>query len=332
MRIDVIVNTTARKLRTNPALLRRMATSCGRHATLHPTRTSAQLGAVCQSIADRGTDLIVFSGGDGSYMAGITALTRTLGDDALPPIALLPGGTVSTVARNWGMTGDPAELLERLLDQVRRGTAPLDFEPRPTLRVHATTTEGVEARTGFIFGTGLVAKFFDLYYAGGAEGYTTAARITARVLLESFFDGAYARQVLDPLPCRIEVDGRPLAPASWSLVVASVVPDLGLNMRVTYRAGEDPQRLHCVASPLPSRQLSPRITRVLSGRSIGGDGHFDDLAHRLAIQAEGGFPYILDGDRLQARRVEVTAGPLLRLVSSSSMRDSARDGPGMTQK
>ena len=69
----------------------------------------------------------------------------------------------------------------------------------------------------------------------GESRYGGAAKIVARIFAESFYNGAYARSVLDPLPCEIEVEGRALAPPAWSLVCSSVVRDLGLHMLVNYR-------------------------------------------------------------------------------------------------
>jgi diacylglycerol kinase (ATP) len=312
MRIDVVVNTTANRFRTRPRLLDRMrgALAGARSAAIHPTGSLAELAAAVDAIAARGTDLVVLSGGDGTFMAGVTALVRAFGEDRLPEIALLPGGTVATVARNWGVRGDPAELLARLV--ARAGASAV---LRPTLRVRSESGGAAEERIGFIFGTGLVAKFFDLYYGAGAKGYAGAAKIVARVFAESFWDGAYARQVLDPLPCTIEVEGRPLAPTAWSLVCSSVVRDMGLHLLVTYRAGEDPRRPHLVASPLSSRGLGPRAPLVFAGRSIGGAGHFDDLVGDFAVRFPGGpGPYVLDGDMLRAEVVRVSAGPMIRVV------------------
>ncbi|MCC6553027.1 MAG: hypothetical protein IT372_08400 [Polyangiaceae bacterium] len=329
MRIDVVVNATARRYRLTPSLLDRVGAACAGAAELHATTSVVELEEICRAIARRGTDLVALSGGDGSYMAGLTALARAHGAQPLPPIALLPGGTVSTVARNWGMAGDPADLLRGIL---RRHAGPGGEAParrvarRPTLRVRATGfglgAEGArqEERLGFIFGTGLVARFFDVYYRGGGDGYGAAARIVARVFVESFYGGAYARRVLDPLPCTIEVEGRALPPPAWSLVCAAVVPDLGIRMRVTYRAGEDLDRPHLVASPLPSRQLGPRAPLVLAGQRIGGAGHFDDLVREFTLRfgdgspaaAEG--PYVLDGDMLRAREIRVSAGPAIDVL------------------
>ena len=315
MRIHVIVNTTAHLYRVRPSVVKAVRQACDRRAELSITRTLDELTQACTAIAERGTDLVVLSGGDGTFMAGVTALTRSLGEERLPPIALVPGGTVATVARNWGMKGDPLVLLNRIL---RVDGAPQTIT-RPTLRVRGVTKEGaLEERIGFIFGSGLVANFFDVYYAEGARGYPGAARIVARIFAESFVGGRYARRVLDPLTCAIEVDGRPLRPKAWSLVCASVVRNLGIHMLVTYRAGEDLRRPHFVCSPLTSSQLGPRMPLVLAGKRIGGAEHFDDLVSEFLVRFDPEGPYVLDGDMLRAREVSVSAGPALRVVDLAS--------------
>jgi hypothetical protein len=322
MRIDVVVNTTAQRHSTRPAILDRMRRLCAGAASIHATSTLAELHEVVRGIAGRGSDLVILSGGDGSFMAGVTALARAFGEDRLPRVGLLPGGTVATVARNWGMRGDPAALLRRVLGS--RGD--LRAVRRPTLRVAGTLGGVVDERIGFMFGTGLVARFFDVYYADGGRGYAAAAKIVARIFAESFWNGAYARRVLDPLPCWIEVEGRALGPDAWSLVCAAVVRDLGIHMLVTYRAGEDPARPHLVASALGPRALGPRAPLVLAGRSIGGRDHFDDLVGDFVVRfAESAMvngerrpapgPYVLDGDVLRADSVRVSAGPAIEVVT-----------------
>jgi hypothetical protein len=160
----------------------------------------------------------------------------------------------------------------------------------------------------------LVAQFFELYYERGAPGYSGSARIVARVFVESFVGGPFARRVLDPLPCSLEVEGRRMAAEAWSLVCAAVVPNLGIHMLVNYRAAEDSGRPHLVASPLPARRLGPRAPFVLAGRNIGGAGHVDQLATQFAVDFPGAGPYVLDGELLHAKRVSVTAGPLVPFV------------------
>lgn len=309
--MDVIINTAARRFRTEPGLLEDLRGVARDSARFYLTESLADLDRVAHDLATRGSDLVVLAGGDGTFMSGVTALTRAFGGQNLPKVALFPGGTVATVARNFGMRGSPQELFARLL----AGPDSLVFCDRPTLRV--VGDDGPE-RVGFIFGTGLVASFFDVYYAAGGQGYAGAARIVARVFAESFIGGAYAKRVLSPLPCTLEVEGERLAPEAWSLIVAAVVPDLGIHMRVTYRAGEDPERPHLVASCLGPSSLGPRMPLVLAGKRIGGAGHVDQLARSFAVHfGDRPGPYVLDGEILHAQTVRVSAGPVVKIVDLS---------------
>ena len=313
MRTHVIVNTTAKLYRTTPTALGDLERASAGRAEIIATKTLSELDEACRRIAEQGTDCVALSGGDGTFMAGLTALTGAFAERArsgtggFPRLALLPGGTVATVARNWGSTGPAPALLARLL---RDGTG-ARVSPRPTLRV----TDDAGSRVGFIFGTGLVARFFGVYYEAGAGGQAGAARIVARVFAESFYGGSYARRVLDPLPCTIDVDGRRLVPEAWSLICCSVVRDVGLHLLVNHRAGEDFERPHLVASALSPTRLGPRMPYVLAGKSIGGEHHFDDLVRTFTVRfGNAGGPYVLDGDVFRSTSVTVGAGPAIDVV------------------
>ncbi|MBI3202708.1 MAG: hypothetical protein HYZ29_14305 [Myxococcales bacterium] len=308
MRTEVVVNANAAAFAANPRLIQRVQREAVGARRVVVTRSLGELGRATDQMKATGVDRVVLCGGDGTFMAGLTALVAS-GFDPVPEICLAPGGTVATVARNLGQR-------RGLLETVRRAT---DASSRATLAWHPTlrVSEGDgQTRVGFIFGTGLVARFFQRYYATGGRGYSAAAKIVARVFVGSFVSDSYSRSVLDPLPCTLEVEGRLLPPRAYSLVVCSVVRDLGLHMWVTHRAAEDPARPHLVASPLAARALGPQAPRVLLGRRLRGDGCFDDLVRDFCVRFPGGpGPYVLDGELFSAERIRVTAGPSVRFVS-----------------
>lgn len=321
--VVTLVNRRARRLASEGPLLdvfraRRPG------ARLVETSSMEELAAAAAEIARDVPDVVVLAGGDGSYMAGVTALASAFalagGSEAgLPALALAPGGTASTVARNWGFRGggllsggtaQRARYAERLLDAiVARRTR---TTRRPTLRV---TDEGA-SRVGFIVGAGLVSRFFEIYEREGARGYAGAASIVARVFAGSFAGGALARRVLTPVPCTIELDGEPRSLDRASLVCASVVRDLGLGIKVVHRAGEERARFHIVATPLGPSALGPQLPLVVAGRPLIGRGNVDALARRAVLRFEGGEgAYVLDGELLRAERVEIAPGPELDVVS-----------------
>lgn len=274
-------------------------------ASVHVTESLGHLREVARDLAAAGTEVVLLSGGDGSLMAGVTALAAAYGDDRLPAVMPIPGGTAGTVARNWRIDGRPERWVQRALERGRR------FESKPSLEVR---WDDDERRIGFIFGTGLVASFFRLYYDHGAPGFGGAAALVSRIFAESFVGGPLARRVLAPLPCRLEVDGKLREPDAWSLICSAVVKNLGLHMMVTHRGGDDPSRPHLVATPLPPRELGPRAPLVLAGRPIGGRDDVDALVGGFAVAFDGRGPFVVDGELFTARRVEVAAGPPIRLA------------------
>ncbi len=308
MRAALILNTNAARFQRRPSLVAHVRAACGPDAAVWATRTLDELDDAAREIAGLSPDRIALCGGDGTFMASLGALRRAYAERSLPLLVLAPAGTAATVPRAFGQRADLDTCVRRAVSP-----APLAAVERATLSV---CEDGATTRTGFIFGTGLVARFFDRYYAAGGHGYATAARIVARIFVGSLFADRYSRSVLDPLPCRLVVDGEALAPRAFSLIVSSTIRDLGLHMQVTHRGGEDPDRPHLVASPLTTRALGPQAPRVLLGRPLGGAGNFDGLVRRFEIEfADAPGPYVLDGDIFRAARVSVEAGPRIRVAN-----------------
>jgi hypothetical protein len=301
-----ILNRNAGRFRRDRDLEQRVRRAATR-GTVFATETKEELDRAAADALDGGASPVVLCGGDGTYLAGVTALSRAASGAPLPPIALGRAGTVSIVAKNWGAARDVVETVRAVAERP----STLRFTPRPTLSVQS---DGV-TRVGFTFGTGLVANFFDEYDKATPGGLTSALGIVVRVFGDSFRGGAYATKILDPLPCTIEVDGRTLAPGAWSLVLCSVLRDVGLHMLVTHRAGEDPTRPHLVASPLAPRALGPQWPLVALGKPLLGADNFDALVGSFRVDFPERGPYVVDGDTFRSKTVTVTAGPRILVAT-----------------
>lgn len=307
--VDVVLNCNARRLRGSGGLRDKLILEAERGgARVHETRDIGGLEGVMRDIARHGTDAVVLAGGDGSCMAGVTELARAFGEAPLPAIAFARAGTVGTIARNIDCGRRAPDAVIR--DVCRGAARATDW---PTLRV-----EDADGRShiGFIFGCGLVERFFEVYDAS-ARGAGAAAGIAARVFAGSLVGSKFARHLLEPVSCKASIDGNGLGATSYSLLVASVVRDVGLGLRLTYRAAEEPERFHVVASGLPPESLGPQMPRVLAGLPLRGEPRIDDLARSLRVDftAEGS-GYVLDGELLRTRWVNVVAGPVLRLLAA----------------
>ena len=307
-KVHLVLNRRARHLVAEEPLVHALRESSG-GATVHETRSLEELDRVAKTLEEAGAKVVVLAGGDGTYMAGVTALHRVFGD-RMPTLAFAPGGTVSTTARNWGLRGPLPAYARKLLGAIADGTG--SVVTRPTL--HVRDDRGGD-RLGFIWGAGLVARFFDAYYAQDDAGYVGAARIVARIFLGSPFGGVLARRVLTPVPCELVVDGEKQAARGYSLMATSVVRDLGLRMQVLYRAAEDPTRIHFVASALGAPGLGPQMPLVLAGKRLRGKDHVDALAREVTVTFPEKDAYVLDGEVFACESVTIGAGPTIRVVS-----------------
>jgi diacylglycerol kinase family enzyme len=304
-----VLNRNAGRFRKAPSLVDAIVQEVGDRADVFATSSSDELADASARIARNNASPVVLCGGDGTYLASITAIAAAARGEPLPAFVLVRSGTVSTVARNWQGPKDVLSTVRRVCQRPES----LILTTRPTLAV-----DDVAGRRhiGFTFGTGLVANFFVEYEKRGADGNRTALAIVMRVFAESFTGGPLATRILSPLPCRIIADGTSLPPRAYSLVVCSVLRDLGLHMLVTYRGGEDPSRPHLVASPLSPRALGPQWPLVALGRRLVGSQNFDELTSEFSVEFDSDDgPYILDGDMFRSRRVSVRAGPMIRVAT-----------------
>jgi len=281
----------------------------GDRADVFATSNAEELAEAANHIVRTNASPVVLCGGDGTYLASVTAVAAAAREQPLPPFVLVRSGTVSTIARNWSGPKDVLSTVRRVCDRP----ASFVLTTRPTLAVD--DADG-RRHVGFTFGTGLVANFFVEYEKRGAHGNRTALAIVLRVFVESFSNGPLAMRILTPLPCTITADGAHLPPRAYSLVVCSVLRDLGLHMLVTYRGSEDPNRPHLVASPLSPRALGPQWPLVALGKRLVGSQNFDGLVGDFVVEFDSDDgAYVLDGDMFRSRRVSVRAGPKIRVAT-----------------
>ena len=244
---------------------------------------------------------VLLVGGDGTHMSGVTAFHAAFGGNP-PPFALVAGGTVCTTARVWGSSGRADKDVRRALRSSKRA-------PMPTLRITDDRTENL----GFIFGTGLVARFFEVYDDRGG-GLPVAAKLSAELFVSALRGSALSQHVLGLQPIGLSIDGVAEAAHSFSVVVSCVHETVGMGVRVTYRARQDDTRFHVVASAESPTGLAKNFPRTFVGLPLVGRGNVDALCKEAVLTFDGPSTYIIDGDSRTTRVVRLATGPMLQRV------------------
>lgn len=139
MRLGLVVNPWAKGASDPqlPARLQAQAERAGAVCQVAVTQKPEDLPQAAAALSAFGMDVLAVCGGDGTLMTTLSAMTalEEAADAALPPLLLLPAGTMNTVAKNLGLPPRPEALLQAALTAAARGLSAVPHWPQDTLRV-----------------------------------------------------------------------------------------------------------------------------------------------------------------------------------------------------
>jgi diacylglycerol kinase family enzyme len=304
--IGLITNPRSRVNRRDPGAARRLGYLIGSHGTAEATRSLDDLYRVCEELKKQRIDVLGISGGDGTLHHTLTAMIKTYGDEPLPLIAILRGGTMNTIARSFGIFGRTSRLLFELIDKHKRGQ-PLDIFEQELLQVGD--------KYGFIFGNGLIYNFLNEYYATGNPSPATATRLIALAAASALVRGPLAQRICKRFHARVVADGDPWACQDFITVAASVVEQIGLGFKPFYRFKERPGSFAVLGVHTSPTGIVVELPRILAGQPIRRDKVIDQVASELVFSTDEPLEYIIDGDTyVSTGELVLRMGPKLRFV------------------
>ncbi len=311
MPIVVFVNPGSRANRRNPDRARRFAGILGGTGHVVAPASSEALAAEARQAAQAQPSVIGVHGGDGTLHWTVTALVRAYGERPLPPLALLPGGTMNVVASSLGIMVQPEALLAQLVAD-ERAVSPPPVVVRRCMKV--------QDEYGFVFGTGLIANFLEEYYAKSDYGASRAIWLLLRSIVSEATSGRYARRIFRRFHGRVFVDGQILPWTALLGLGAATVSEVGLGFKLNHRADEHPGRFSVLAMHSSPLGLTWDFPAVRQGRGISPRRAWSAVATRLVIEPdEPETLYTVDGDLYRARgNLSVELGPALSFVRPRS--------------
>jgi diacylglycerol kinase family enzyme len=302
--VTVVLNPRSRANRQDPGMGERLASALGGEGEVVAAESLERLAHLTARMADQPPSAIAIHGGDGTLHKSLTALIRAWRDRPLPPIAVLPGGTMNVVASSLGIGGRPEGIVAELAAIVRAG------RPLPTLDRRCMKVGEVY---GFVFGNGLMANFLEEYYSGASDyGPGRALWLLARTFSSALVDGPYAQKVFRRFEGRVLVDGSELPWRRLTGVGAATVREVGLGFKLNHRADEDPDRFSVLAIHSGPLSLSLDLVPVHQGKGVAPERAFSAVASRLDIHpdASGEHIYTVDGDLYRGTGpIQVSVGP-----------------------
>ncbi len=304
-RTGVVVNAGAGRVRRDEGLYQRIAVQVPAGQAF-ATADPGELDPAFARLRAAGVESIAIVGGDGSVTWSLSALLRVWPRDALPRVALLPGGSVNTLARHWSGGGAPDRLLARLLakDEAReRVVEPLE------IRAGAAA-----ARNGLLFGNGVVARWLDLYHEQSSRGPLAAAAALAQSVAGVFTRRARAERLFAPFEASIELDGQPLPERAFTAMAAAAVPAIGLGFEPFFLAGTLPGCFHFAHTRARPLELAFDLPVARYGRRRFGSPLRDARAASVSITTATPLGYMVDGDVFPpVSSLVLRTGPPLRI-------------------
>lgn len=307
--IGLISNPRSRANRRDPSRVRKLGYMIGSHGTAEATRSIDDLYRVCEEFKKERIEILGISGGDGTMHHTLTAMIRTYGDQPLPLIAILRGGTMNTIARSFRIFGEPQRLLFELVDKHRRGLGnQLDVFEKHVLQVGDMY--------GFIFGTGIIRNFLHEYYETGNPSPTTAAKLISRAAASAAIGGPLSKRIYRRFEAEVTVDGQTWARRDFSTVTAAVVKEIGLGFSPYYRCDEKPGWFALLGIHTSTMGFVSELPRIFQARPLRRDKVIDQIAQHVRLVAtEGRVEFIIDGDNYTGdRELIVQTGPKLRFI------------------
>lgn len=321
MQIGVVVNPSSRDNRRNPDRPHTLRRLLGGRGKVFEASSHDALDAFLRELHAARTRYLAVCGGDGTQHLTLSRALPIWGDDPLPTLLPLRGGTMNTVSSSVGVRRRTSEaLLADLLTRIDAGA--LHTTTRGTARIRSSLGD----RIGFLFGVGAVHGFLDEYYRAGVgdPNPLTAARtlwkaaagaLSDVVATRTSYGGATAR-VAAPFRGAVEFrEGPRWEQRDYLAITGGTIEDMGLGFRPFAAAqsrGAAFQLLGIHGNPAAVAAALPRLWR---SRPLGTRVAYDTMCTHATIVPANDEPYgyMMDGDLYEHRGpLHVEAGPTVR--------------------
>jgi diacylglycerol kinase family enzyme len=308
--IAVVSNPRSRQNRRNPGLSGQMSFMLGTRGKVAQPHTRDELVEQARHFRDDGIDILAVNGGDGTLHIVLTAFLEAYEGEPLPPVAILRGGTMNTIASGLGVRGSPAELLSALLLRYHTDQ-PLPMAERNILKIEG----GEKPEYGFLFGNGLLSNFLAEHYASAEPSPLTAAWLLVRAIGSAVVGGELIRRLSAPAECAVEVDGVPWAAERYLTVTIGTVDDIGFRFRPFFEALRHPGRMHALGFAGDALSMVKVLPRVRMALPIEGRDIYSAIPQKVVLHSKTPAPFMVDGDFHPAgQTVTVSVGPRIRFV------------------
>ena len=306
--IGIIVNPYSRKNRKDPEGIKKLGYIIGDRGSCEATKNLADVERVAKEFLKKGVEILGLSGGDGTNHITLTTFINVYGDNPLPKIALLRGGTMNTIAESCGIKGTTNTILYNIVEKYHTGK-PFETTQRVLMKVGD--------KYGFLFGNGVVHSFLAEYYATGKPSPWRAVTTLSRTMGSAIVNGDLSQRMFKRFRSKVWVDGKRWEREDYFAVLAASIEHLGLGFSPFKRAVEKPGHF-CVLGVIGSAfECTRAMPAIRFSKTMPTNAFIDAATKHVVFETEEPLKYTIDGDIYRTgTHLEISSGPTLDLIVS----------------
>ena len=271
-------------------------------AAVHPgvlqreVQTPSDVSEALADFAQRGVNVVVINGGDGTVQAALTTIFHHRFFDKKPTLAVLPSaGTTSMIAGDVGLKGSRMNALEKLFTWARSYNDSTPIVTRPVLKVQTPSQK--KPIYGMFFGAAAIyqATHFCLQkvFTRGVRGEIGAGVAMTRFLWAAIIKD---RSVVSSVPISVGLDQNAPQEQRYLLILITTLQRLFLGLRPFWGHQPKPLRYTAVnANPRHFLQALPSMMRGRRSRQVKpANGYVSYNIDEAQLKLDSGFN--LDGE------------------------------------
>lgn len=303
--IGIILNPHSRSNRQNPERIHRLGFIVGDKGSCRQTQDIIDIPTIVHEFKEKQIDILGISGGDGTNHCTLTSFIEEYGDQPLPKIAFLRGGTMNVIANALDIHGSPEQILSNLILKYHED---IPFE---TIDVNLMNVNG---KYGFIFGNGITSRFIDIFYRdkGGPLG---ALVFFAKVIASGFVHGSISREMMERFDAEIIIDGKAWGSKSYNMIVGSTMESLSFGFKPFYRARSKEGCFQMLGGAVTPLQMMAQLPKFFFGKPPNPKYFEDSMISEMDIRTEEPMTWMLDGDMQDATdHIHIKIGPKMTII------------------
>ncbi len=305
--IGIITNPHSKLNKRKPETPKLLGYILGEHGRLEVTQSLEDLQKVAERFRKSQIEILAINGGDGTISRTLTAFMKAYGDQPLPKVALLRGGTMNVLASNLKIRGSSPKILFRLCEAYS-SDAPLPTETLSTLEV--------EGHYGFLFADGVACNVLEEFYKN-KTGKIGVCWLIAKLVFSTLIRGSLFRRLLKRQAIEVSTESTSTRTSESCTVMAATIERMPFGFKLFPEARQHKNQMHFFDIFCDPNKVLVRLPWLLLQNKVGN--YRDKVSAQcesLTIKSVSSYTYSLDGELHQSNKESITVrvGPRVEFI------------------